>query len=434
MKSNISSVSIKSKYDEIHELYQKDSFPWIIGYSGGKDSTVTLQLIYSALKELPSKIYHKKVYVVSSDTLVELPSVIERLNETLNRLDEQAKKDGIPLTCHKVTPDADSTFFVNIIGRGYPSPTRTFRWCTDRMKISPTTRFIQSTISEAGQAVIILGSRRKESSTRAQTMLNHEIKGSILKRHTSLTNAFVYTPIENWDVEEVWNYLLVKESPWGDDNEALEMMYRKAGGDECPLVIDTSTPSCGNSRFGCWTCTVISQDKSIQGFIDNGESWLQPMADYRDKLLRWREEREKRREPAEDRIGGYGPFTPDSRIKLLEDLLKVEKEVKQKYGERLIHAEELWAIQKIWDYDGRFKTKVSDIYNKVYDIKIKEKNVSIKKRNIEEDIELQNLCEKHDISYDLIQRLLFLENDISKMRRGKGLYERIDREMRELLS
>ncbi|MCB1193045.1 MAG: hypothetical protein H7A23_12965 [Leptospiraceae bacterium] len=32
---------------------------------------------------------------------------------------------------------------------------------------------------------------------------------------------------------------------------------------ECPLVIDDTTPSCGNSRLGCWTCTVIDQDKSM---------------------------------------------------------------------------------------------------------------------------------------------------------------------------
>ena len=195
-------------------------------------------------------------------------------------------------------------------------------------------------------------------------MLNHEIKGSILKKHSTLSNAYVYTPIQDWDTESVWYYMLINPSPWNDDNESLVAMYRKAGGDECPLVIDTSTPSCGNSRFGCWTCTVISQDKSIQGFIANGETWLQPMADYRDKLLRWREEREKRREVSPNRIGGYGPFNVKTRVQLLKDLLLVEKQVQNKFNERLISAEELWAIQQIWDYDGRFKKNVSDIYNK----------------------------------------------------------------------
>ena len=75
----------------------------------------------------------------------------------------------------------------------------------------------------------------------------------------------------------------------------LVMLYQKAGGDECPLVIDTSTPSCGNSRFGCWVCTVVEQDKSIKGFIANGESWLKPMAKFRDMIAEMREQREEHR-------------------------------------------------------------------------------------------------------------------------------------------
>lgn len=53
---------------------------------------------------------------------------------------------------------------------------------------------------------------------------------------------------------------------------------------ECPLVIDESTPSCGNSRFGCWTCTVVTKDKAMESLIKNGEEWMSPLLKYRDLL------------------------------------------------------------------------------------------------------------------------------------------------------
>ena len=455
-------TEVKRSYTEIQELYERDSIPWIIGFSGGKDSTATLQLIYLALKALPSKNYHKNIYVVSSDTLVEIPSVVERFSTTLGKLEKQAQKDDLPFKTQKVSPEVDNSFFVNIIGRGYPAPTRNFRWCTERLKITPTSKFIEDVVSESGHAIVILGSRKKESMSRAQSLLNHQIKGTILKRHTSLANAYVYTPIEEWDVEEVWGFLTFNESPWGDDNEALVTMYRKAGGDECPLVIDTSTPSCGNSRFGCWTCTVVKQDKSIKGFIYNGDTWLQPMADYRDLLAEWRESRGcveclsigkidnkkcktckgtgndengniSRREVKLENRGNFGPFTVESRLELLERLFVVEKLVKDEYGRRLINSEELYAIQHIWELDGRFKESVSDIYNRVNKIELKTKDIRIEKRDDKEEHELSRLCNKLDVSNDLLQRLLFLEEDLSKMRRRKGVYERIDFEINQFL-
>jgi DNA sulfur modification protein DndC len=73
----------------------------------------------------------------------------------------------------------------------------------------------------------------------------------------------------------------------GDSNKDLFELYRGATEDnECPFVIDTSTPSCGDSRFGCWVCTLVSEDKSMSAMIQNDEqkSWMQPLLDLRNEL------------------------------------------------------------------------------------------------------------------------------------------------------
>ena len=251
-------------------MYIKDNIPWIIGFSGGKDSTATAQLIILALMKLPKNKLNKKIWIISSDTLVEIPTVILRVLRTIEKINVLAKEHELPLEAKKIAPEVDSTFFVNLIGRGYPSPTRNFRWCTDRLKIQPTSKFIQNNIDKYGEVIIILGARKKESMSRAQTMNNYSIKNNILRKHATLSSAYVYTPIEEWDLDDVWTFLTNIDSPWGDDNNDLVKMYKKAGGDECPMVVDESTPSCGNSRFGCWVCTVVDQDKSIKGFIENG--------------------------------------------------------------------------------------------------------------------------------------------------------------------
>ncbi len=426
--------TLTDKVKEIQELYLADDKPWIIGYSGGKDSTATMQLIYLSIQLLSEEKREKKVWVVCSDTLVEIPTVMDRVDTTLERLNRYSLENNMPFSGHSVSPSVDESFFVNVIGRGYPAPTRTFRWCTDRMKIQPTSDFIIEKVNKYGNVIVILGSRKKESMTRAQTMANYEIKNSILRKHSTLPGAYVYTPIEDWELDDVWAFLLQEKSPWGDNNRELVTLYRKAGGDECPLVVDTTTPSCGNSRFGCWVCTVVEQDKSIHGFIDSGEAWLEPMADFRDLIKEMREMRVEHRIPDKSRKGGYGAFTLKARKLILKELLETEKAVLDKYKRRLIKAEELWAIQELWCYDGDNKKSVAEIYQKVFGNKKKiatkpPENISKRKKKKEEELYLLDLCEEYDVNHDLLSRLLFVENDLTKMRRRRGLHQRIDQEL-----
>jgi DNA sulfur modification protein DndC len=419
-------ISLKKKIKEIQDLYKSDDKPWIIGYSGGKDSTCVLQLVYMAVSKLPKESIKKEIWVICGDTLVEIPTVVERIDTSLDKLNKSAAEAGLPIKGLKVYPEVNDSFFVNIIGKGYPSPTRTFRWCTERLKIDPASKFIKSKVDQYGEAIIILGARKAESMSRAQTLKKFSREGELLKKHSTLPSALVYAPIEDWDLKDVWTFLGTFDSPWGDKNKDLITMYQKAGGDECPMVIDTSTPSCGNSRFGCWVCTVVEQDKSIQGFIENGETWLEPMAEFRNMILRMREDRKNHRVVDKSRIGGYGPFKPGSRQSILKELFKVEKAMFEKYKQRIIRFEELLAIQTIWNRQGIKNTSVKNIWNNVYGI-----NQKSPVKDFDEELLLVELCKKNNVPYQMIKNMLIDERDMSKYTRRKNIFIRLEKHLDE---
>ena len=242
------------------------------------------QLVWKAISQLPAEKMHKKIYIIGCDTLVESPKIVERLKSSLSNMQAKAEEQNVPIQTNMVKPDLEDTFWVCLLGRGYPAPSSSFRWCTERMKIKPVSAFIQSTVSNHGEVIVALGSRKQESASRAQSIAKHSIKGSELSRHSSLPNAFTYMPIEDWHVDDVWVYLLSAPSPWCGSNEQLFELYKGSNQGECPIVIDKTTPSCGNSRFGCWTCTVVTKDRAIHGLIESGEDWMKPLLAFRDEL------------------------------------------------------------------------------------------------------------------------------------------------------
>lgn len=281
--ANLTKNDIQALIEVIKGLYLEDMIPWICGYSGGKDSTAVVQLVWYALRELPPEKRRKTVHIISTDTLVESPVVAIWATESLRKMENQAAADGLPIVPHRLTPTTTNTFWVNLIGRGYPYPRKDFRWCTDRMKIEPSNRFIKSVLNAESEAILVLGTRKAESATRRAVMEGYEKKRyrGHLSPNGSFPNSYVFSPIENWSNDNVWQYLVQVPNPWGHSNKDLLAMYSGASSDgECPLVIDTSTPSCGNSRFGCWVCTMVTEDKSMAAMIQNDEekAWMLPIS------------------------------------------------------------------------------------------------------------------------------------------------------------
>jgi DNA sulfur modification protein DndC len=342
-KLNFMRAQLRDEYTQPHEK------PWIIGFSGGKDSTLVLQLVFDMLLELPASMRKRKVHVLSNDTLVESPAVQSFVDKVLADLTDAVEALNVPVVVKKTIPEPDHTFWVNLIGRGYPAPNRLFRWCTDRMKIRPTIDYIKKQVSEAGEAILLLGVRRLESSARAKVVGRYD-NGGRLNPHNDIKGCFVFRPIVELSTDEVWTILLQLRPAWGGTHRPLVTLYRNANSGECPFVTDQSdAPSCGtsNSRFGCWTCTVVEKDRSMQGFLLNGYEHLEPLADFRDWLQEFSRTPANRMTERRNGQDGQGPFTLEARKEILDRLLEIQKEV----GISLVSEAELARIEELWKQD-----------------------------------------------------------------------------------
>jgi DNA sulfur modification protein DndC len=443
------SVIIEKLIREIQEVYLADSRPWIIGYSGGKDSTAVTQLVYSAIKKLPKEKRHKDVHIISADTLVDPPKIIDSLNNNLDAIRTQSKKDDLPIKVFKVKPKINNTFWVNLIGRGYPAPTKTFRWCTDRLKIDPANKFIKDTVTKFGEIIMLLGVRSQESNTRANTMQKHKVEGSLLSKHSSLPNAYVYSPIANFTTDEVWHFLLQNASPWGADNHQLLALYRQGADGDCPLVIDKGTPSCGNSRFGCWTCTVVTKDKTMTNLINNGEEWLLPLLLFRNELYETTLPENKSKFRRIKRRNGtitlkskdkdaviYGPYKFEFKQKLLRKLLTIQKEIRENINNptfTIISLEELINIRQLWQEE---ENDYADFVKKIF-LEVNKEELPIK--NDDNDFYdmnslkvLMDICEESQSNPTMLMKLLRVERQMDGMTRRVGIHSKLRAILKEV--
>jgi DNA sulfur modification protein DndC len=282
-------------YVQVQTVYKSDHRPWVIGYSGGKDSTLTCMVVLEAISRLPENERHKEIHIVSSDTMVENPLILNYLRININKMQQYSAKTNLNVMAKLLTPDLNDSFWVLLIGKGYPTPRQKFRWCTSRLKIKPIDEYIDQMAKNNGSVVVVLGVRSAESNSRSQSIKKNTVVGKILKKHTTNKDAFVYAPIEHLSNDDVWSCLLNSSTPWGTDGNTLLSLYMDASDEsECPIQQDTNAPSCGQSRFGCWTCTVVSKDKSLTGFITNGYDELRPLLKFRNELVAMREKEEYR--------------------------------------------------------------------------------------------------------------------------------------------
>lgn len=452
MPATITKQTIAELSQRVRNLYLADKIPWVIGYSGGKDSTATLQLVWHAIAALPpEQRKHKVIHVISTDTLVEQPIVAAWVNRSLELMKAAAAEQGMPLIPHRLTPETRNTFWVNLIGKGYPAPRRNFRWCTSRMKIDPSNRFIREVVASHGEAILVLGTRKAESQQRAENMERYEAKRvrDWLSPNGNLPNSLIFTPIEEWTNDDVWLYLMQVKNPWGVSNKDLLTMYRGASSDnECPLVVDMSTPSCGNSRFGCWVCTVVSQDKSMEAMIQNDweKAWMTPLLDFRNEIGRlndngvlddW-DRRDFRRISGRvelDKKGRaiHGPYKKEWREYWLRRILQVEQQVRQNGPKgmeelRLITDDELREIRRIWVEE---KHEFDDAMPRIY------QEVTGRPYPFQDDLKqgpfgpqewdlLKEICGDDPVFFQLQASLLHVEQQARGLFRRRGIFDEVE--------
>ena len=443
--------NLAASAEEIRNLYLETEAPWIIGYSGGKDSTAVLQLVWRALAELPEEHRQKSVHVISTDTLVENPIVASWVAASLDRINAAAEVDGVPIRAHRLTPTVRDSFWVNLIGKGYPAPRHKFRWCTERLKINPSNRFIRDMVQANGEAILLLGTRAAESATRAANLKKHA-EGQARDRlvpNAKLPGTLIYTPIEAWSNDEVWMYLMQHENPWGVDNKELLAMYAGATEDgECPLVVDTSTPSCGDSRFGCWVCTLVEQDKSMAAMVrnDTEKDWMRPLLALRNELdYRRMGERGDRHLRDYRRLSGRidimrdgrtvpGPYKQAARETWLRKLLEAQTWIREHGPEEmrnlsLIRLDELQEIRRIWVVE---KHEQEDRLPAIYEKCLGESYPGPPLDDLtvlgQADLrELEAVCDERGLSYELLRDLLGEEQRSLQYARRAGIAARLTR-------
>ena len=350
-------------------------------------------------------------------------------------------------------PVVQDTFWVNLIGKGYPAPRTQFRWCTQRLKINPANHFIREMVRANGETILVLGTRKAESSKRAATMQKHQI-GRVRDRlspNASLPNSLIYTPIEDWSNNDVWIYLNQCENPWGGSNKELFNLYRGATADnECPLVVDTSTPSCGDSRFGCWVCTMVSKDKSMEAMIQNDQEkeWMQPLLSIRNELdiENDRDKRDFRRiwgnvQLFERNIDGEtsvepipGPYTKYWREYWLKQVLEAQTQIRQTSPENmhdinLITTEELSEIRRIWlEEKHEFDDSLPRIHQEVTGELFIDPRPDAGKSLLGSDewSVLEEICDEDVMHLELMAKLLNTEYQYHKKSR-RGIYDALEK-------
>ena len=409
---------------EIMIVYKHDDRPWLIGYSGGKDSTLLVSLVYEAMKRIKESgsELSKRVYIITSDTMVENPIVKEYMHSSSDSINKAAKNDGLNIQADVIYPDADQTFWSRVIGLGYPTPEPPgFRWCTERLKINPMNKYVNERIKESGEIVVLLGVRKGESLTRMKTITAREIEGKLLNMHNDIPNAYVYNPITEIPNDLVWEFLLKDDckSPWGTDMKYLFNLYQGENlGEEKSVLGEVDRdkiPVTGNSRFGCWCCTMVKEDKSLQNFINKSNekdaNQLTLLRDFRNNLLVMREDASmrdnKRRNGAvykkADGSFGMGPFTLEARKIILEGLLELEN----KTGLELITREELKVIDKMWDEEGDLTCRsLVDTYYKVKGEKLPWDDYKTARFDDEAISSIEQVSEKYNIPVELITKLI----------------------------
>lgn len=445
----INKDTINGLMETIRNLYLCDDIPWVIGYSGGKDSTATLQLVWLALSELPRDQVKKQVHIINTDTMVESPVISKWVQKSLKTMDEAAEEQGLPFVTHRLTPAMDNTFWVNFIGRGYPFPRKKLRWCTDRLKIQPVNTFVKEQIAEHGEIIMVIGTRKAESARRAKTMAYYEKKRvrELLSPNQSMVNELVFSPLEDWNDNDVWVFLMQYKNPWGYSNKELLTLYKGATADnECPMMVEKGLPSCGKSRFGCWVCTMVAQDKSMEAMISNDEekAWMTPLLEFRNKFGDEELDRDRRsfRKMAGYLQGSYkqlhhGPYKKEVREEWLRDLLIIQKDINENGPEEfsdleLITLPELRNIRRIWVLEKHeFADTLPIIYEEVmgkpfYDPEwIAPEAFKGEEWDILKEV-VNELYPDEELAFEMAYSLIDIENHSNSLNQRKGVSDALE--------
>ena len=333
---------LEDRLDLVADEYSRSTIPWVIGFSGGKDSSLVVKIVFEAMLRVRRR--NAPLHVVYCDTGVEIPVIASFVRSTLKGIQQQAEASGIPMKCHLARPRLADRFFVRVIGRGYPPPTNKFRWCTDKLRIQPIQRLMAKVASEPN--LVVLGVRQSESEERRRILLRHSSPEKFYYQQSACEGRRLFCPIVDFDTSSVWEGLFHLQRPEAIDVHQLGSLYRQANG-ECPVVREAKGSPCGQGRFGCWTCTVVRKDRAVQGLVNEGYGALRPLLNFRNWLIGIRDLVGYRCTVRRNGAPGLGPFRLQARKEILRRVLAAQR----KSGFNLIAMREVQLIRALWVKD-----------------------------------------------------------------------------------
>ena len=296
---------------------------WVVTFSGGKDSTLTALLAADYLNSLRQP---PRLDVVYSDTLMEIPAMRRAAGSFLNHLRRYAKKHALPIRARIVEPAVENRFWVRMIGKGYPPPKPKFRWCTRRLKIEPAAPYVNT----GKPTAVLTGVRYGESPGRTGRLKATCAHGGECgqdywaQKGPRGSNITYFAPVIDWRTCKVWDFLHFVAPLAGWPTQDVYALYG-----------DTSL------RFGCWTCTLVRRDKTVETLIAREPgSPLERLHEFREFV--WGESRKPENRLVKN--GHLAGLKPEFRQELLSALLSLQSEL----GSNLISPEELGAIHALW--------------------------------------------------------------------------------------
>lgn len=279
------------------ERVLREGRPCVVAWSSGKDSSCCMNLLLNAAINVMQEGYTCPPLAVShSDTSVENPVVRALADGELAKIKQFADTHGIPLDIRIGKPTLAACFTTRVVGgRALPPFPGTNRDCSSSWKVLPAERNIRLFTADHKRGpkepgvVTIIGTRSTESAARAiNTAARKETAHEVWY---SAKGEARLSPILDWSTDDVWTYIgecaAGLHPSYSDFGDVMDF-YRDAGASSCVVVADmkaaASSKACG-ARGGCWTCTAVSADKSVENMLEQNPGkypYLLPLLRVRD--------------------------------------------------------------------------------------------------------------------------------------------------------
>jgi len=334
--------------------------PFSVAYSGGKDSTVTAALVLRSLLLLKPAQRNRKIYITSAQTHLDMTTDPVKQREFL-RMKKVITLFNLPVEIVEVESDIENSFLFLVLGLGYALPSnRGNRWCTERLKLTPQQKYMK----ELDPALTFIGVRSSESASRAESIQSRQAS----KFYT--TNKSMM-PIVDFTLDDVWAYLALEKTPWGDAEE-ISQLYKDATG-ECGLskrkagAGEKVDDPCG-ARFGCIICPLVTIDKSSQEMAKK-YPWFQPYVDIRDIMIEMYQIPDNRAgymRDGRELFYGEGNFNIRARMELFDLFMKAQQENERlalMYGvepQPIFTDELIERIRLQWEIDAQERPWLAD--------------------------------------------------------------------------